>query len=386
MWLVGEHGSIERRGGRHDVGDTVKQASRSVASGRPAAVTESQFGTLPDGRPVRSFTLGNGVVTMMVIEYGAIITSLVVPDREGRHGDVVLGHDTLEGYLEHSPYFGAVVGRFANRIARGRFTLDGVTYQLDCNDGLNHLHGGARGFDKVLWRGEATILEGQPGVSFSYVSENGEEGYPGRLDVVVTYVLGREGELRVRYRATTDKATIVNLTQHSYFNLTADATDVLGHKLTLNASRFTPVDAGLIPTGELREVSGTPFDFHSAVAIGKRIDARDEQLAIAGGYDHNFVLDRANDHSLAQAASVVEPISGRTLNVRTTQPGVQLYSGNFLDGSITGKHGRRYAHRTGFCLETQHFPDSPNELAFPSVVLRPGRVYDEETVFTFGVA
>ncbi len=339
---------------------------------------------LPDGRPVRAFTLRNDQLTMQVIEYGAIITSLSTPDRQGRSGDVVLGHDSLDGYLEHSPYFGAVVGRFANRIARGRFALDGVTYQLAHNDGENHLHGGVRGFDKRLWRGEVLTEDAQPAVAFRYVSEDGEEGYPGRLDVVVSYVLASSGELRVRYRARTDKPTILNLTQHSYFNLTAGTTDVLGHVLTMNASRFTPVDAGLIPTGVLRDVSGTSFDFRSPTPIGARIDARDEQLALAGGYDHNFVIDRADDHTLALAARVHEPTSGRTLEVRTTQPGVQLYSGNFLDGSITGKGGRRYAHRTGFCLETQHFPDSPNEPAFPSVVLRPGEEYDEETVFTFG--
>ncbi len=348
-------------------------------------MTESQFGTLPDGRAVRAFTFRNGQVTMQVIEYGAIITSLSVPDGRGREGDIVLGHDTLDGYLEHSPYFGAVVGRFANRIARGRFTLDGRTYQLACNDGENHLHGGVLGFDKRLWRGEGLEMDGQPAVSFSYVSEDGEEGYPGRLDVVVTYVLGPSGELRVRYRANADESTIVNLTQHSYFNLAADASDVLGHVLTLDASRFTPVNAGLIPTGELRTVSGTPFDFRTATAIGERIGARDEQLALAGGYDHNFVLDRAADHTLVRAAHVLEPTSGRTLEVRTTQPGVQLYSGNFLDGSITGKGGRRYGHRSGFCLETQHFPDSPNEPVFPSVVLRPGEEYAEETIFVFGV-
>lgn len=335
---------------------------------------------------MRAFTLHNGQLTMQVIEYGAIVTSLRTPDRAGQQGDIVLGHDTLEGYLEHSPYFGAVVGRFANRIAHGRFVLDGVTYQLACNDGENHLHGGVRGFDKVLWRGESCIEDGDPAVAFSYVSEDGEEGYPGRLDVTVTYVLTPAGELRVRYRARTDKPTIINLTQHSYFNLTAAATDILGHVLTVHASRFTPVDAGLIPTGERRTVAGTPFDFRTATTIGARIGTRAEQLALAGGYDHNFVLDRADDGALALAARVHEPTSGRILEVRTTQPGMQLYSGNFLDGSITGKGGRRYGHRSGFCLETQHFPDSPNEPAFPSVGLRPGEEYAEETEFAFGVA
>lgn len=319
-------------------------------------------------------------------EYGAIITRVLVPDQRGELGDVVLGFDTLEGYLASSPYFGAVVGRCANRIAHGRFALDGVTYQLACNDGANHLHGGVRGFDKVLWQGTPTSDEAMPGVTFAYESADGEEGYPGALSVQVSYLLSGEGALHVRYRATTNRPTIVNLTQHSYFNLAARDGDVLGHELTVNASRFTPVDAGLIPTGELRPVDGTPFDFRTPIAIGTRIGTPDRQLEVAGGYDHNFVLDRGDDRSLALAARVVEPRSGRTLEVRTTQPGLQLYSGNFLDGSITGKAGRRYGHRSGFCLETQHFPDSPNHPAFPSVVLRPDDQYESESVYLFGVA
>lgn len=346
----------------------------------------SPFGTLPDGRPVRRFTLRHGGVELEAVEYGAIITSLRTPDHRGQLGDVVLGFDTLDGYLQRSPYFGAVVGRYANRIAKGRFTLDGVTYQLACNDGANHLHGGVKGFDKVLWQGAAIADGGAPGVEFTYVSADGEEGYPGRLEVRVTYVLMAAGVLRVHYRATADRPTIVNLTQHSYFNLSASAIDVLGHELSLNASRFTPVDGGLIPTGELRAVAGTPFDFRVPQAMGARIAAPDHQLAIAGGYDHNFVLDREDDRSLVLAARVLEPTTRRTLEVRTTQPGVQLYSGNFLDGTIVGKGGRRYEHRAGFCLETQHFPDSPNHALFPSVGLRPGEEYDEETEFRFGIA
>lgn len=347
---------------------------------------ESLFGTFPDGRPVRHFVLRNGRVEVEAIEYGAILTRIVTPDFRGEPGDVVLGFDSLDGYLGDSPYFGAVVGRYANRIADGRFTLDGVTYQLACNDGANHLHGGVRGFDKVLWRGTSSSDDAMPGVTFTYESGEGEEGYPGALLARVTYLLSAEGALHVRYHATTTRPTIVNLTQHSYFNLSGSTADVLGHLLTVNASRFTPVSHGLIPTGELRPVSRTPFDFRSPVPIGARIGEPDDQLLVAGGYDHNFVLDRQDTATLLFAARVLEPVSRRTLEVRTTQPGLQLYSGNFLDGSIIGKNGRRYERRAGFCLETQHFPDSPNQAAFPPVVLAPGQEYAEETEFRFGVA
>jgi aldose 1-epimerase len=364
----------------------VKRDAQNVASTRPAAVDEALFGILPDGRPVRRFTLRNGDVSVDAIEFGAIITSLRTPDHLGHPADVVLGFDTLDGYLGRSPYFGAVVGRCANRIAGGRFTLDGVTYQLACNDGANHLHGGWRGFDKALWRGEPIIESGAPGVAFTYVSADREEGYPGRLAVRVVYTLAADGALVVRYRATCDATTIINLSQHSYFNLSGSANDVLDHVLAVNASRFTPVDGSLIPTGALQAVAGTPFDFRIATPIGARIAEPDDQLAAAGGYDHNFVLDREGDEPLVLAARVLEPVSRRTLEVRTTQPGLQFYSGNFLDGSITGKNGRRYGHRAGFCLETQHFPDSPNHPGFPSVVLEPGREYAEETEFRFGVA
>lgn len=364
----------------------MKRDAWNVASGRPSSVEEFRFGALPDGRVVRGFALRNGGVELEAIEYGAIITSLRTPDHRGQLGDVVLGFDSLEGYLTDSPYFGAVVGRFANRIADGRFTLDDTTYQLACNDGRNHLHGGVRGFDKVLWSGAATSDEGSPGVTFRYVSPDGEEGYPGELDTRVTYLLDAQGALHVRYRATCATATIVNLSQHSYFNLSASAMDVLGHVLSMDASRFTPVNDTLIPTGELRLVAGTPFDFRAPSAIGARIADLDHQLAVAGGYDHNFVIERGGDGGLVPAARVFEPTSRRTLEVRTTQPGVQFYSGNFLDGSVVGKAGRRYQHRAGFCLETQHFPDSPNHAAFPSTVLRPGQTYEEETVYAFGTA
>jgi aldose 1-epimerase len=347
-------------------------------------VTVARFGTLPDGRPVERFTICNGSITLHAIELGAVITSLMTPDRRGASGDIVLGFDTLDGYLDSSPYFGAVVGRFANRIARGRFVLDGVHYQLACNNGENHLHGGVRGFDKALWNGQPITESGEPGVAFSYVSEHGEEGYPGQLQVSVTYVLTATGELRIRYTARCDRPTIINLSQHSYFNLSASAADVLDHMLTLHASRFTPVDDGLIPTGKLRGVDETPFDFRTPASIGARISVQDDQLAVAGGYDHNFVLDRRTERALELAARVTEPMTGRTLEVRTTQPGLQFYSGNFLDGSIIGKGGRRYAHRSGFCLETQHYPDSPNQPGFPSVLLRSTEQYVEETTYVFG--
>ena len=364
----------------------MKPDARNDASERPPEVNVSRFGTLPDGRPVRQFTLRNAKVQLAIIEYGAVIVALRTLDHVGEPGDIVLGHDTLDGYLAHSPYFGAVVGRYANRIAGGRLSLDGATYQLPRNDGENHLHGGPRGFDKVLWSGSPVTEEGAPGVALTYVSADGDEGYPGRLDARVTYLLREPGELCVRYRAVTDRPTIINLSQHSYFNLAASARDVLGHVLEINATRFTPVNETLIPTGELRHVDGTPFDFRAPAAIGARIAEPEHQLAVAGGYDHNYVLDRGARRSLVLAARVLEPLSRRTMEVRTTQPGVQFYSGNFLDGSIIGKGGRRYEHRTGFCLETQHFPDSPNHPSFPSVVLRPGETYDEETVFTFGIA
>jgi aldose 1-epimerase len=349
------------------------------------AVTRAAFGRLPDGRPVESFTLTNaGGVELRAISYGAIIVSLRVPDREGRLDDVVLGHDDLEGYLAKSAYFGALVGRYGNRIAGGRFTLDGRTYTLATNNGPNHLHGGVRGFDKQLWKAEPFERPGATGIVFTRVSPDGEEGYPGNLDVRVTYTLTDGNEVSFEYFATTDKPTVVNLTQHSYFNLAGDGKrDVLGHELTIDADRFTPVDKTLIPTGVLAPVAGTPFDFRKPAGIGARIGADDEQIRNGGGYDHNFVLNRRGE-GLSRAARVFEPTTGRTMDVATTEPGVQFYSGNFLDGSIKGKGGRAYARRYGFCLETQHFPDSPNKPAFPSTVVRPGQEYRSKTVLTFG--
>ena len=356
-------------------------------------ITEAPFGVLPDGRGVTSYTLRNsGGMEVVAINYGATLTHLRVPDAAGNSGDVVLGFDTLEGYLADPPYFGAVVGRYGNRIAAGRFTLDGVEYELATNNGPNHLHGGDVGFDKVLW--DVEVLEigsdaeaGPAGaLRMTYVSFDGEEGYPGTVTTQVTYTLGDDNALTVDYAITTDAPTPVNVTQHTYFNL-AGGGDVLGHELTLMADRFTPVDSTLIPTGEIEPVAGTPFDFTRAKPIGRDINSESEQISFGGGYDHNFVLNRddgdaAGEH-LILAAEVFDPGSGRVLQVRTTEPGVQFYSGNFLDGTITGKDGGPYEYRSGFCLETQHYPDSPNQPTFPSTILRPGETYRSQTEFRF---
>ncbi len=365
----------------------------------PRSITAVPFGTTVTGEVVDVFTMTNANgIEVRAITYGGIILSIKTPDRDGRWDDIVLGFDSLEPYEAGSPYFGSIIGRYGNRIAGGRFTLDGETFALATNNGPNHLHGGNVGFDKVVWGGEPFEREDAVGVTFTYTSADGEEGYPGTMEVRVTYTLTDADELIFDYRATTDRATPVNLTQHSYFNLAGGAAaDILGHELTLDASRFTPVDTTLIPTGELAPVEGTPFDFRTATAIGARIDGDDPQLAAGLGYDHNFVLDgndpnvtsglaEKNREGLHRAAFVFEPITGRTLEIHTAEPGIQFYSGNFLDGTIAGKAGRVYGHRSGFCLETQHFPDSPNQPAFPSTILRPGEEYGTRTVLIFGVA
>ena len=348
-------------------------------------VAREPFGKLPDGRAVERFTLTNANgVEVRVITYGAIITSLRVPDRAGKLDDVVLGFDQLAGYLKDPPYFGAIVGRYGNRIAKGQFTLDGKTYKLAINNPPNALHGGNKGFDKLIWAGEP--MKDQTGVVFTLKSPDGDEGYPGTLQARVSYTLTDKNELIVDYHATTDKATPVNLTQHSYFNLAGDgAGDILGHQLMINADRYTPVDETLIPTGELAPVEGTPMDFRKATAIGARIGQDTAQLKYGKGYDHNWVLTRKGE-GLQLAARVVEPKTGRTLEITTTEPGIQFYAGNFLDGTITGKAGHVYKHRNGFCLETQHYPDSPNKPNFPSTILKPGQEYRSKTVFTFGVS
>lgn len=361
------------------------KSDTSVPAANPPTVTREVFGTLPSGDSVHLYTLTNahGIV-VRAMEYGGIIVSLSTPDRAGASGDIVLGYDSLARYLESSPYFGAIVGRYANRIAKGRFTVDGKQYTLATNNGANALHGGVRGFDKVLWKGEGSTDSTGAHLVLRYVSADGEEGYPGALTVQVSYTLTNRDEFAVDYLATTTKATPVNLSQHSYFNL-AGTGDILGHQLTLDAAGYTPVDTTLIPTGVIVPVQGTPFDFRVPTAIGARIGAADAQLKAGGGYDHNWVLTREG-RGLAHAARVEDPASGRTLDVATTEPGIQFYSGNFLDGTLTGKGGREYGHRSGLCLETQHFPDSPNQPGFPSTILKPGAEYRSRTVYTFGVA
>jgi aldose 1-epimerase len=321
-----------------------------------------------------------------VSTYGGIVVSLRVPDRDGRIDDVVLGHGTLEGYLtDNRPYLGATVGRYANRIARGELIVDGTTWALACNDGENHLHGGRRGFDKVLWAGRPFKSPDRCGVELQRLSPDGEEGYPGTLSVQVSYALTEADELVFEAEAATDRPTVCNLAHHGYFNLEGGAgRDVLDHQLQIRAGRFVPVGPGLIPTGELRDVAGTPLDFRSPTSIGARIDAGDEQLTLAGGYDHTWVLDR-RDQDLEPAARLVGPRLGRVLEVLTTEPGLQFYSGNFLDGTILGARGEPLRRRAGLCLETQHFPDSPHQPGFPSTVLRPGETYRTRTVYRFGV-
>ncbi len=349
------------------------------------SVTRAPFGRMPDGTEVDGYTVRNSRgMSLHVMTYGGIITSLRTPDRQGHLDDIVLGFDNLSGYLNDPPYFGAIVGRYANRIARGRFTLEGHTYQLPVNNGPNSLHGGTRGFDKVVWQATAFENDSTAGIVLTHMSPDGDMGYPGQLEARVTYTLNEQNELTIDYMATSSRATPVNLSQHSYFNLAGDGTrDILGHMLELNASHYTPVDSTLIPTGQIALVTGTPFDFRTATAIGARIDQPDEQLRFGRGYDHNFVVD-GDGTGMRLVARVTEPTSGRTLEVSSDQPGVQFYSGNFLDGTITGKSGRVYAHRYGFCLETQHYPDSPNQPAFPSTILRPGDHYATRTIFRFG--
>ena len=352
-------------------------------------VSVASFGVAPDGERVDVFTLsGASGIEVRVLTLGGIIVSLCVPDRDGGLDDVVLGYDSVEGYGDpRTPYFGAIIGRYANRIAEGRFTLDGEEYRLAATHPPNALHGGVKGFDKVCWQGDVLPAAGGDAVRLRYTSADGEEGYPGTVRVEVVYTLDDRGALAVDYRASTDRATPLNLTQHSYFNLGGHASgDVLGHELTLRAGRFTPVDATLIPTGELAPVDGTPFDFRRGQTIGSRIHEPHPQLLIADGYDHNFVLNGGSGGKPAPAARLHDPRSGRTLEVTTTEPGLQLYTGNALDGTLRGKGGHVYGARAGVCLETQHFPDSPNHPAFPSTILRPGADFRSRTIFTFGVA
>lgn len=347
------------------------------AAGLPTTVSKEVFGKMPDGTPVEIYTLKDGKTEARIMGYGAILVSLKTPDRNGQIADIVLGFDSLDGYTGgNKAFFGAIVGRYANRIAHGTFTLDGKTYSVPKNDGENSLHGGTRGFDKVLWQ----TRQIPDGVELSYVSKDGEMGYPGTLTAVVRYTL-TGNTLHIDYSATSDADTVLNITNHSYFNLAGQGKgDILGHQLKLNASKYTPVDKTLIPTGELASVASTPFDFRKSAAIGERINSDNEQLKFGKGYDHNWVLDRSGE-TLAEAAEVLDSGSGRVLQVWTTQPGVQFYSGNFLDGTITGKNGNVYGLRSGLCLETQHFPDSPNHPKFPSTVLQKGKRFHSVTEF-----
>jgi aldose 1-epimerase len=348
-------------------------------------IKKEAFGKSPDGKPVDLYILKNKHgMEVCAMTYGGAVVSIRVPDRKGHFDDVALGFDKADDYTAKVPYFGAIIGRYGNRIGGAKFTLDGKEYTLPKNDGPNSLHGGTKGFDKVVWAAEPFEKPGEVGVIFKHTSPDGDQGYPGDLKVTVTYTLNDNNELIFKYHATTDKPTPVNLTNHTYFNLAGDGKgDILGHELMLNADYFTPVDKTLIPTGKIESVKGTPFDFTKPTAIGARINDKDEQLILGHGYDHNFVIDRKKGEGLALAARVYEPTTGRVMEVYTTEPGIQFYSGNFLDGTLTGKEGHVYKHRYGFCLETQHYPDSPNKPNFPSTILKPGQTYESETMYKF---
>jgi aldose 1-epimerase len=347
-------------------------------------VKKQAWGKLPESTPVELYTLTNSNgMEARITTYGGAVVSLTAPDRSGRYGDVVLGMDDLSGYLKGVPYFGALIGRYGNRIGHAQFQLAGKTYVLPKNDGDNCLHGGTRGFDKHVWSAREVESSDGPSLELTYISADGEEGFPGKLSARVIYTLTGKNELKIDYSATTDKDTVVNLTNHSYFNLAgAGEGDILNHEVTINADRFTPVDRSLIPTGELRAVTGTPFDFKHSTTPGARINQNDEQLRFGKGYDHNWVLNKGNG-GLTKAAEVYEPKSGRVMEVWTTEPGLQFYTGNFLDGSIHGKGGRAYVYRGAFCMETQHYPDSPNKPSFPTTELKPGATYHTTTIYHF---
>jgi len=356
------------------------------ASQQENPILKKDFGSTPDGEPVELYTLRNANgMEVEIITYGGRITSLKAPDKDGNFENVVLGFDSIENYTTDNPYFGALIGRYGNRIAKGEFTLDGETYTLPKNDGENHLHGGVKGFDKVVWQAEEGDEDNS--LKLTYISEDMEQGYPGRLETVVVYTLNEDNSLDVTYEATTDKKTVVNLTQHAYFNLSANFDQkILDHLVEINADEFLPVNQTLIPTGEMKEVAGTAFDFREPKLIGEGIakDNEEEQLRLGKGYDHNWILNDQGS-GMRFAASAHHPESGRFMEVHTDEPGIQLYTGNFLDGTLPQPNGGTYAHRTGFCLETQHYPNSPNEEKFPSVVLAPGETYSSKTSFKFSV-
>lgn len=356
----------------------------AISNATAQKITKESFGKTADGEAVDLFTLSNrNGMEAKITNYGGIVVSLTAPDRNRKFADVVLGFNDLDSYLKGHPYFGALIGRYGNRIAKGRFTLNGVDYKLAVNNGENHLHGGIMGFDKVVWTPKPLRTKSGAALSLTYLSKDGEEGYPGNLTVKVVYTLTNNNELRIDYTASTDKDTVINLTHHSYFNLAGEGNgDILNHQLTLNANRFTPTDAGSIPTGELRSVLGTPFNFLKSTTIGERINDDDQQLKFGGGYDHNWVVNGPAG-TLRQAASVYEATSGRVMQVWTTEPGVQFYTGNFLDGTLTGKSGKLYQRRYGLCLETQHYPDSPNQPKFPTTTLRRGATYRSTTIYRF---
>lgn len=350
------------------------------------SITEEPFGTV-DGQEVKIFTLTNGNgIKARISNYGGVIVSLEAPDKDGKTADVCLGFDTLAEYQEKSPYFGCITGRYANRIAKGKFTLDGREYTLATNNNnVNHLHGGEVGFNKKVWAAEAKETEAGPSLRLTYTSPDGEEGYPGALSCEVTYTLGADNGLKIDYKATTDKPTVLNLTNHAYFNLAGNGEGtILDHELTIAADRFVPTDDGGIPLGAPAPVEGTPFDFRTATVIGARIGREDEQLKNGKGYDHNYVVKDSRDGKLQHVATVRDPKSGRTLNVSTTEPGLQLYVGNYLD-NLPGKGGKTYLYRGAFCLEAQTFPDSPNQPSYPSPVLRPGETYTQTTIYRLGV-
>jgi len=347
------------------------------------SISKAVFGNVPDGvADIYTLKNANGV-EVAITNYGGIVVNILVPDKNGVFADVNLGYDSLSSYIEGNPYFGAIIGRYGNRIAKGKFVLDGTTYTLATNNGANHLHGGIKGFDKVLWAASELRDSFSVGLLLTYISKDMEEGYPGNLSVTVRYQLNNQNELSIQYEATTDKKTICNLTNHAYFNLAgAGNGDILRHQLMINAAHFTPVDSTLIPTGEIRPVAGTAMDFTTPTAIGARVEAKEEQIIFGRGYDHNFVLQRTGN-GIELAATVHEPISGRYMEVYTTEPGVQFYCGNFLSGDNVGKNNKPYLFRYGFCLETQHFPNSPNQSEFPSVVLEPEQKYQTTTIYKF---